>query len=261
MGCIHSKETTQRTDSRRLPQSEKSACSEDAQNIVESPPITAADSERTLGVLLDEHEDLLLKTLTCVMEDGLHECRRVCRRWRDACGKLPVELRGIHPDQLQRVVSLFPKAVSLKLERVSGGENTVEGQVIPQLSRLKNLQHLHLSYTKLEKAGSLVTCLPMMDRLQSLSLWMEKDVLGDVVQALRRLTNLESLCLAVYCSEQTDLEPVTEIRGLRELKIAVQLIVNKRGELLFPSLTRLTSLYIAGGSLGIHTPFTIDLQV
>ena len=261
MGCIHSKETTQRTESKRLPRSDEAASSEDAQNIVASPSVTAADSERTLGVLLDEHEDMLLKTLTCVMEDGLHECRRVCRRWRDACGKLPVELRGIHPDQLQRVVSLFPKAVSLTFGRRLVSEDTIEGLAIPQLSRLKNLQHLHLSYHKLERSGSLVTCLPMMDRLQSLSLWMDRDVLGDVVQALRRLTNLESLCLAVYCSEQTDLEPVTEIRGVRELKVDVQLIVNKRGELLFPSLTRLTSFYIAGGSLGVDTPFTIDLQV
>ena len=261
MGCVHSKEISQRTESRRLSKSDASASSDDAQYSVASPSVTAADSEWTLGVLLDEHEDLLLKTLTCVMEDGLHECRRVCRRWRDACGKLPVELRGIHPDQLQRVVALFPEVVSLTLGRRLASEDTIEGQAIPRLSRLKNLQHLHVFYGKLRDAGGLVTCYPLMNRLLSLSLWMDRDALSDVVQALRRLTNLESLRLGDCRFEQTDLEPVTELRGLRELKIAVQLIVNRRGELLFPSLTKLTSLYVVGGSLGVHTPFTIDLQV
>ena len=166
--------------------------------------------------------------------------------------------RTVCPVRGARTVLAYP---SLTFGGRLVSEDTIEGLAIPQLSRLKNLQHLHLSYTKLEKAGSPVTCLPMMDRLQSLSLWMEKDVLGDVVQALRRLTKLESLCLGVSGLEQTDLEPVTELRGVRELKVDVQLIVNKRGELLFPSLTRLTSLYIAGGSFGVHTPFTIDLQV
>ena len=159
------------------------------------------------------------------------------------------------------MVDFFPEAVSLTLGRRSGGEDTIDGQVIPQLSRLKNLQHLHLSYTKLGTADSLVTWLPTMDRLLSLSLWIERDVLLDIVQALRRLTNLESLCLNAPLFEQTDLEPVTKLRGVRELTIAVQLIVNKRGELLFLSLTRLTSLYIAGDSLGVPTPFTIDFQV
>ena len=242
-------------------QSDEAASSGGAQNSVASPTITAADSEKTLGVLLDEHEDLLLKTLTCVMEDGLHECRRVCRRWRDACRKLPVELFSVHPDKLHRMIDLFPEAVLLVLGISSGGEDNVEKQAIPQLSRLKNLQHLHLSYNKLGSAGSLVTCLPTLDRLQSLALWLEKDMSGDVVQALGYLTNLESLSIDISRFDQTDLEPVTELRGLRNLTIGVQLIVNERGELLFPSLTRLTCLCIAGGSLGVHTSFRIDLQV
>ena len=36
--------------------------------------------EKTLGVLLEDHEDLLLKVLSYVMDDGLHECRLVCCR-------------------------------------------------------------------------------------------------------------------------------------------------------------------------------------
>ena len=261
MGCVHSKEISQRAESRRLPQSAEAVSSGGAQNSVESPTITAVDSESTLGVLLNDNEDLLLKTLTCLMEDGLHECRRVCRRWRDACGKLPVELYCMHPDKLQRVVDLFPEAVSLTLGKSLDGEGITEGKTIPQLSRLKNLQHLYLFGHKLRYTGSLVTCLLAIDRLQSLSLWMDRDVLSDVVQALRCLTNLESLNLSVALFEQTDLEPVTELRSVRELRIGSQLIVNRRGELLFPSLTRLTSLIVTGDSLRAYTPFSIDLQV
>ena len=260
MGCVHSKETSQRAERERLAQSDEAASSEGAQNSVESSTITA-DSERTLGVLLDAHEDLLFKVLSCVMEDGLHECRRVCRRWRDACRKLPVELYNVHPDKLQRVVELFPEAVSLTMRKRIGGEGITEGKTIPQLSRLKNLQHLHLSCNKLGNAGSLVTCLPTLDRLQSLALWLDRDVSGDVVQALRYLTNLESLSIDISRFDQTDLEPVTELRGLRNLTIGVQLIANERGELLFPSPTRLTFLCIAGESSEVHTPFSIDWQV
>ena len=74
--------------------------------------------ERTLGVLLDEYEDLLLKTLTCLMEDGLHECRLVCRRWRDACRRLPVTIQPGIAFDASKVVKMaterFPNATALR---------------------------------------------------------------------------------------------------------------------------------------------------
>ena len=60
-------------------------------------PVTG--SEKSLGALL-EQEYFLLKVLVYVVEDGLHECRFVCRQWRDACGKLPVKLERVPLDKL-----------------------------------------------------------------------------------------------------------------------------------------------------------------
>ena len=209
--------------------------------------VSEADSatacEKTLGALL-EQDHILFKVLVCVMEDGVHECRRVCRRWRDVCGKLPLKLGGSHPDKLDKLVDLFPDAVSLSLGSPDDDNNIVERQAIRHLSRLKHLQNLDLTVgSKQGETGSLVALLPSTDLLRAFEVVADqKDKLNDVVHALRTLTNLETLILFASGFVQTDLEPVTELRGLGCLITDFSLIVNSRGELLFPSLTKLTRL-------------------
>ena len=203
-----------------------------------------SDPEKTLGVLLDNHEDLLLKILSCVVDDGVHECRRVCRRWRDACGKLPVRLGGSFLDRLDSVAEMFPEATSLVMAS-SFDSNDVEGrQAMQHLSRLKNLENLSL-FVRSDRAdiNSLVTMLPSKDCLRSLSVSVDdRGALNDVLQVLRLLTNLEKLTIDDLDYIQVDMEPVTELRKLGYLSANLQVIVNSRGELLFPSLTRLTHL-------------------
>ena len=211
--------------------------------------------KRRLGVLLEDHVDLLIRVLSCVMDDGLHECRRVCRRWRDTCGKLPVRLGDSYLDKLDRVADLFPKAVSLSVTRSFDRADVVGRQAMENLSRLKNLQDLSLSMRSNQAdINGLVTLLPSSDCLRSLSVSTDQeDGTNDILQVLRLLTNLEALTLIISpnVTAETagilrfiprDLHPVTELRRLRYPNTYLLALANSRGELLFPSLTRLTHL-------------------
>ena len=215
----------------------------------EEDAVVAREScpEKTLGVLLENHQDLLFKVLSCVMDDGLHECRRVCRRWRDACGKLPVELGSLYASRLHRVADLFPDAVSLSMGTFNSNSVAFR-QALQHLSRLKNLQNLSLCIFFIQRdINSMTAALPSTDCLRSFTVSVnEKDALNDVVHGMRLLTNLETLTLDVSSFMLTDLEPVTELQGLRYLRTQLAGIINSRGELLFPSLTRLTHLELLG---------------
>ena len=108
----------------------------------------------------------------------------------------------------------------------------------------------------------LLECLPSMQRLQCLCLCVgHEDTLHDVVHVLRCLKNLLSLDLSVDCVIRRDLEPVTEIQGLKELVVDIQVFVNSRRELLLPSLTGLVRLSVGHFPYKLRRPSNLDLQV
>ena len=227
-----------------------------------SPQPDQSNPEKTLGVLFDNSEDLLLKVLSYVVDDGLHECRRVCRRWQDACGKLPIKLGNRCLCRLGEAAELFPEAVSLTLESDFGIGDFSGRQAIQHLSRFGNLQSLCLvAYSKVVKMNSLATLLPSTHILRSLDVTVDrKDNLDGIVHALRLLPNLEELTVFVSHFIQTDLEPITELQELTCLKTGFPVMFNSRGELLFPSLTRLTRLHLR--HIHEHEPQThFSLQV
>ena len=221
------------------------------------------ESENLLGVLLED-EDLLLKVLFYVMDEGLHECRLVCRQWREACGKLPLKLDRVHLNDLHKVPRAFPKTTALVLNHTPDTMYTVERAVIRHLVKLTNLSHLHfyLVYNQLD-CNTAKTWFSVMDRLKTLGLWIDdNNTLLDVFCLLRRLTNLLSLKLVVVCEVLKELDPVTELRGLTELAVDIQVFANKRTELLFPSLTELRCLNVVLNCPVIHPQYDgVDLQV
>ena len=107
----------------------------------EVDPVTG--SEESLGALL-EQEYFLLKVLVYVVEDGLHECRLVCRRWRDACGKLPVKLGRVSLDKLEKAADLFPKAKTLRMDERIYSTGPIKTLTISHLPRLENLNDFSL---------------------------------------------------------------------------------------------------------------------
>ncbi len=202
--------------------------------------------EKTLGILLEEHEDLLFRVLSCVMDDGLHECRRVCRRWHDLCGQLPVKLNQECQYRLDEAAGLFPGAVSLEIESSFDSDDVLGRLEMQQSSQLRKLRNLSLYATSANPdVKSLTTLFPSADRLSSLDLLVnQKDSLDDIFRALPFFRNLDALIIHVAGFIQTDLAPITELRGLGYLRTGFPVIFNSRGELLFPSLTRLTHLHL-----------------
>ena len=236
METVHRRKCRRRTSSRQSHES-------DAEDAV----ARESGSEKTLSALLENHEDLFVKVLSYVMDDGLHECRRVCRLWRDACGKLPVHLGGSSLDKLNRVMDLFPNAVSLSLERSFDINDILGRQAMQNLTRLSNLRSLRLStFDDEANVRRLTALLPTTDSLRSFNVRIEtKDILDNVVHTLRILTNLEALTISITRFIQTDLDPVTELQGLSYLNAYLPLIVNSSGKLLFPS-PRLRHLKLSG---------------
>ena len=232
------------------------------ENILQSHADTVIDAAQPLSVLL-EQEDLLQKVLSFVAEDGLHECRRVCRRWREACGKVPVKIRRVRPDELGKVADLFPKTSSLTIYHWLKTANAVEKELIPHLTRLRDLNQLDLSLSKMAiDVNPLLGCLPSMQRLRMLCIRVgREDTLHDVVHVLRRLENLLSLDLSVDCVIQRDLEPVAELQGLKELVVDIQVLFNSRHELLLPSLTGLVHLTVGHFPYKYPPPSDFHLQV
>ena len=201
-----------------------------------------------------------------IVEDGLHECRLVCRRWRDACRRLPVKLGEIllPSDRLERAAELFPEADKLTIAIGIDDDNIEEAHIIPHLLRLKNLKHFSPVFCggDIDLQNLVVACLPSIQHLQSLKLWIEhEDTLICFINNLRYLKNLTSLCFGHRCSLRKDLDPDSEVRGLRNLKTDFGLLVNRRNELVFPMLTGLTSLIIHGPSFRRADTFALNLQV
>ena len=221
-------------------------------------PVTG--SEKTLSDLL-EQEYFLLKVLAYVVEDGLHECRRVCRRWRDACGKLPVKLDRVFADTLQKAADLFPEAERLSMREWISSVDVIETHIVPQLPRLANLKHLSL-YLNGESIDlrNLVACFSSMQHLGSLSLYItHEDTLHCFVHDLRYLTKLTSLLLDHNCVLYNDLDPNSCVQGLCQLTIPFHLLINGRGEFVFPMLTGLTNLIIRGATDPEQFPYNLQV--
>ena len=199
-----------------------------------------------LLIVLLEDEYFLLKVLAHLVEDGLHECRLVCRRWRDACGKLPVKLDSMCLDKLQRLADMFPKAETLSISKIVHDADVIEREVVPQLPRLKNLNSLCVFFFgESLDLRNLVACFSSMQHLKSLQLWnTNEDTLHCLIHGLHYLKHLTSLVLNHICVLQNNVDPNSRVQGLRELSMPFELLINRRGELVFPMLTGLTSLNI-----------------
>ena len=207
-----------------------------------------------------EQEHFLLKVLSHVLEDGLHECRLVCRRWRDACGKLPVRLARISLRNMQEAAEKFPKAERLSMLECIRSVDVIE-TIVPQLPRLANLKDLSLYLDgKSIDLRNLVACFSSMQHLGSLSLYTtHEDTLHCFVHDLRYLTKLTSLSLDHKCVLHNDLDPNSCVQGLRQLAMPFRLLINRRGKLVFPMLMGLTSLFIKFARVPEQSPYNLQV--
>ena len=207
-------------------------------------------AERCLRDLL-ENDDYLSKVLRCLVDDGLHECSRVCRRWRevsfDVCPKLARVPSSRMTGRMTEMLSKYPNTVSMavNVEDTNGdiGLSDID-HYLDAVKRFPKIEHLFLQgslqCSLFPECPATAACL---NRLQSLSVWLSSSDANPqtwIAPALRHLTNLTHLRLKA--PEVVFLEPVTEIHKIGKLCLSSSLLVDHKGDLVFPALTNLTCL-------------------
>ena len=238
-------------------------------NTADTPGAFDASASSSLGEAL-ENQDILLRVLGYVAEYGLQECRLVCRQWLEACQRVPVATRPIELTHLSKVVERFTNVTDLCLDQrqkyhfaQSLDRIDILDTLLTWLPKLKGLRTLKLSEHEGNRVPqALCPILAPMDDLQSLSLRiLDESTLIAWIQVLRVLPQLLSLELFFSGFVNTDLETVSELQRLRDLTCEFRVFVKRDGQLLFPSLNRLTRLEICRSNIEDGERSIMNLEV
>ena len=222
-----------------------------------SPRTDASPRQTCLGEVVLKDAYLLPKVLEHLVDDGLHECRRVCRKWRDVCSLLPVKLVDVRAPKFRDVARILPYAtsVSVTVDRECNSEEFCE--FISSFTRIKrlHLRDAELSHDFLSSAWldicSLPSHAPFLSQLESLTLrsrfmnsrlwiWMVRE----------HLTNLAHLEITGNCFiRRWNVDPLPETHKLKSLSIKANYLFNREGTLIFPPSETLTRLEVNPGPL------------
>lgn len=217
-----------------------------------------------LGSLLIQ-EYYLGKVLPFLFDDGLQECRLVCKLWKQVCDGLPVNLHLRRENRLLQYSRQFPNAKALSFYF---SPNDVD------FSPFWNLQSLNISHAGILYAGFLEKC-TVLKNLVRLKLDVEycplsADALNAAFRQLQRLvslnfdvggygsnaneehipgfvwhlTNLTALTMLQPAYIDILCGAIPELEKIQELEVMMTLAVTTKRELYFPSLTNLTKLTI-----------------
>ena len=211
-----------------------------------------------VSALLNE-ECFLRNVLGALVDDGLQECRLVCRKWRNVCDSLPVKLAVLSRDDMQKVPRTFPYASTLSFHAYSSGRSTEETSLkrdrpldcwfdfLTKLAELRSLT-IKVMYVSDQISDCTRSSFRPLVQLQSLAITAIGDLNpGQLFLGLRLLTNLTSLRLISTNAwkRPSSVEPVVEIQKLKELELSENLFSNSAGQLMFPCLAHLTHLGFA----------------
>lgn len=231
-----------------------------------SSALTAGDDCRALGRAL-ENEGLLTKVLRCLIQDGLQECRLVCRQWRKVCRTLPVFVRAVLVRDLVEWADKFPNAESLSLcnfwyeswnlmmpEFVMGRRPEAETSLcksrLDDMVKFRSLKHLTLlNLRDVGCSAEMETCFRQLVQLESFAVNSWRRFYDDAVpdfaclpQCLYHLTNLTKLTWIIRTRWRPDCEPLTSLTKIEELFLSPNVFTNRNGDLMFPSLTSLSKI-------------------
>jgi len=244
----------------------------------------SSTTERPLSALLQQ-EFYLLKILGHLVDDGLHECRRVCHRWKDACKKLPVKLSLVPRGDLPLMVETSPQAQSIIIAVSNQPQEEQVEEPADLDSDLDEAVFRHL--VRLDNLGQLVFI--------SRGEWMISDAVGERLASFQQLKNLTidmslsaeqamSMCAAVDQLTQLTflgfsfgknrcppgMQPFENLKDVEDLRVRPDLFINENGQLLFPCLTNLTALTMSThyqffpqyreGLLQVLRPYASSLQ-
>lgn len=221
------------------------------------PP--SAISEKRLANLF-ELDYFLSAVLGQLIDDGLHECRLVCRKWNEVCKAMPVKLT-VPLEKVPQAVKEFPNAVRLTTvyrpqrrnnRDPNGQETSLDEILFEEPSKLKCLQEMKVQCSlRSDEAfpGLVGKYFAFMAQLQSLELLINRSDVA-TYSHIRHLTNLTHLKMRLGHPAGVFVKPFSELCKIQKLSVD-QLMVNERGELMFPSLNNLTDLEIVETSKSI----------
>ena len=221
-----------------------------------SPRTDAPQPLTCIGEVVLKDEYLLSRVLGHLVDDGLHECRSVCRKWRDVCSLLPMKLVDVRAPKFRDVARIFPYAasVSVTVDNECNSEELCEC-----MSSFTCIKHLHLRDVKkgLNLFGSprldicsLPSHAPFLSQLESLtlrSLIMDREPWFWMVR--EQLTNLTHLEFADGHIYELNVDPLPETCKLKSLSIPANYLFNGEGMLIFPPSETLTRLEVNTGRI------------
>ena len=203
-------------------------------------------------------EDILRRVLVHLVDSGLHECRRVCRQWRDVCNRLPLKLR-FDPDTVNAsTAQQFSNVVSLKVALLTES-SFAEGEGFPH--------SWADTVTDLDLACSFDTItIPLVaegfvnpSALRSLVLDVRCYNPSSMIETLKSLSNLTTLTLAGDAHCPANVHPIADLRELRSFAAVPALLANVNGEFLFAPTTRLTKLKVLPLSCDGYHSFRLEV--
>ena len=197
-----------------------------------------------IGRLFEEDNWFLRKVLTYLIDDGLHECRRVCREWNNACNTLPVKLQQVPREHLSKVLATFPNAVEVSCAGAFSSDDLGIARKLAGMSSLKHLDRLRYATDQMS-AGVEVHHTETYTRLQSLAVSLQTASFENFRNAFPYLTGLRKLDVNGMDIPYGDLPswtPFEELNELRELTLFGGSLKNGSNQIMFPApaLTKLT---------------------
>ena len=197
-------------------------------------------------------EEFLRRVFVHLIDDGLHECRLVCRVCNDTVKKLPVRLRLSNKKHMAFLAKTFPNAVALRTsDRLVFSymyNTTVDAVLFRYCGFLTQLRHLEISVQGSFQLGeSFESCFRNMSQLQSLQIRLPLRE-GDAYrfyEAIRQLTQLTQLAINHWKNPSFRAEPLTELRKIQWLDCSCYRPTTHSGSLICPSLTALTHLSLS----------------
>ena len=209
----------------------------------EEPPSQNVQSD----VVYDKN--LLWKIFGYLVEDGLQECRRVCRSWREVCSEFFTNHICVRWEDLADARLKFPNAVSVSLSILAPLEcdHTAWPRLVPSLTDIKNLEMdstflWHYQYFA-SFPRRVSECFASLDQLESLTLERFDEfphLLSSSMAA--HLTNLTYLKIAPRIEFIRGTTPLSGICKLENLSLHANNLYFEDGSLTFPALTNLTRL-------------------
>ena len=224
----------------------------------------ALRGQTCLGDALNE-EYLLSRVLGHLVDDGLYECRRVCRKWRDVCSLLTMKLVDVRKTTFRDAAREFPNATSVSMAAGGGWSADDFSECLSSFTRLK---HLSLHGTGFGEndwlpdwldSYSLSARVPFLSQLESLTL---NPIPGNDASWISMvgtyLTNLTQLKIGRNSSGGWwNVNPLSETHKLKSLSIHTVQLFNSKGKLIFPPSANLTRFEVRAGCLYGADPFPV----